>query len=177
MFDSSPFIHPLLELLDEGRAVGVVLASRHEARLLEWRLGELSPLREMSAELLEPPHQRASPIGSRPGNRHGTPTGEQRIARERDQSARFIGRVAAAASRLAAERGRGRELVSGGEYLTDPLVHALPPSVGEITLTDPGVLVPRGLPLLADNVTERVRGPRRVRAPLDRTGPRAGARG
>ncbi len=45
VLDRTPFIHPLLELLDEGRRAGVVLASRTEARLLEWRLGELIPLR------------------------------------------------------------------------------------------------------------------------------------
>ena len=61
VFERSPFIHPLLELLDEGGPAGVVLASRAEARLLEWRLGELVPLRELRAELIEPPHERPVP--------------------------------------------------------------------------------------------------------------------
>ena len=115
VLDRGPFIHPLLELLDEGAPAGVVLASRTEARLLEWRLGELTPLREMQAEVPEPRHERSGPVGSRPASRYGTPTGEQRNARERDQAARFIERVAAAASRLARERGWKRILVSGGE--------------------------------------------------------------
>jgi len=91
----------------------VVLASRNEARLLEWRLGELSQLENLEPDLVEPPHERAGPIGSGPGTRRGTPTGEQRNARERDQSARFVDRVAATASRLARERGWERVLVSG----------------------------------------------------------------
>jgi len=41
VLDDAPFVHPLLELLDEGRTAGVVLAAGDEARLLEWRLGRM----------------------------------------------------------------------------------------------------------------------------------------
>ena len=66
VLDQGPFIHPLLELLDEGAPAGVVLASRAEARFLDWRLGELTPLREKQAEVADPPHERSGPVGSRP---------------------------------------------------------------------------------------------------------------
>ena len=157
VLDGSAFIHPLLELLDEGGPAGVVLASRAEARLLEWRLGELVPLRELRAELLEPPHERSGPIGSRPGSGHGTPTGEQRNARTRDEAARFIERVGAAASRLGRERGWKRVLVSAGEQLTEPLVLALSRPLSEVALRDPRVLVGLGLAMLEDIATERLR--------------------
>jgi hypothetical protein len=49
VLDRSAFIHPFLELLDVGGPAGVVLASRTEARLLEWRLGELIALRQLRA--------------------------------------------------------------------------------------------------------------------------------
>jgi hypothetical protein len=157
VLDRTAFIHPLLELLDQGSPVGVVLASRTEARLLEWRFGELTELRELGAAVLEPPHERSGPIGSRPGNRHGTPTGEQRAARERDQSARFIDQVAQAASRLGVDRGWERVLVSGGEQLTDALVRQLSPPLREVAFRDPRILVRLDLSILEGIVTERVR--------------------
>lgn len=92
VLDRSRFIHPLLALLEEGGPWGVVLASRTEARLPEWRLGELTPLRGLRAELAQPPHDRSGPLGLRPGNGYGTPTGGQRNARARDRSARFVER-------------------------------------------------------------------------------------
>jgi Bacterial archaeo-eukaryotic release factor family 10 len=156
VLDSTPFIHPLLELLDEGRPAGVVLASRTEARLLEWRLGELIPLQVLTSELAEPPHERSGPVGSRPASRHGTPTGEQRNARERDEAARFIERAAAMASRLARDRGWERLLVSGGEQLTDSLASALPPALQEVALNDRRVLVRLDGPILEEIVTERL---------------------
>lgn len=157
VLDSSPFIHPLLELLDEGRPAGVVVASRNQARLLEWRTGELSPLKDMRLGVVEPPHERAGPVGSRPAKRHGTPTGEQRNARERHRSARFIASVAATASRLAAERGWERVIVSGGEHLTWPLVKALSPELRDHALRDHRLLVRSPLSDLAQLITERVR--------------------
>ena len=157
VLDKTPFIHPLLELLDEGGPVGVVLASRGQARLLEWRLGELTPLQELRAEAVEPPHERSGPVGSRPTARHGTPTGEQRNARERDYASRFIERTAGAASRLARDHDWERILVSAGEQHTDTLVDALPPALRPEAVRDPRVLVGLELTELAGVTTERIR--------------------
>jgi hypothetical protein len=156
VLDDSAFIHPLLELLDEGGPAGVVLASRDTAQLLEWRLGELIPLRELRVEVLEHPHERSGPVGSRPGNRFGTPAGEQRNARERDRATRFVERVAAATSHLAHQRGWEHILVSAGEHLTDALVRALPPAHREIALRDPRVLVRLDPDALEDTVTQQM---------------------
>ena len=157
VLDRGPFIHPLLELLDEGAPAGVVLASRTEARLLEWRLAELIPLHDMQAEVPGPRHERSGPVGSRPASRHGTPTGEQRNARERDLASRFFERVATAASRLARERGWDRILVSDGEQHTDSLVAALPPALRATALRDHRLLVRLDLATVEAIVTERVR--------------------
>jgi hypothetical protein len=156
VLDRTPFIHPLLELLDEGGPVGVVLASRAQARLLEWRLGELIPLRELRAELVEPPHERSGPVGSRPAARHGTPSGEQRNARDRDRASRLIDRSASAASRLARERGWERILVSAGERFTDSLLRALPPELRKAALPDPRVLLGLDAAALGQLITERI---------------------
>ncbi len=157
VLDQGPFIHPLLELLDEGAPAGVVLASRAEARLLEWRLGKLTPLRTMRAEVTEPPHERSGPVGSRPASRYGTPTGEQRNARERDHAARFMERVATTASRLAHDRGWERIFVSAGGEQADSLVQALAPTLRAMVLRDPRVLLTLDLSALEELVTERVR--------------------
>jgi Bacterial archaeo-eukaryotic release factor family 10 len=157
VLDQSPFIHPLLELLDEGGPVGVVLASRGQARLLEWRLGELIPLQQLRAGVVEPRHERSGPVGSRPAARHGTPTGEQRNARERDYARRFIERTAAVASRMARDYHWQRILVSAGEQYTDPLVDALPPALREAAVRDPRVLVGLELAELEQVTTERIR--------------------
>lgn len=157
VLDRAPFIHPLLELLDEGAPAGVVLASRTEARLLEWRLGELTPLRGMHAKPALPRHGRSGPVGSRPAARHSTPTGEQRNARERDQASRFTERVSATVTRLALERGWERILISGGEQQTNPLAGMLPPALRAMSLRDPRVLVQLDLATLEEIVTERLR--------------------
>jgi hypothetical protein len=41
VLDSTPFVHPLLELIDRGRPAGVVLTSSRLAELLDWRMGDL----------------------------------------------------------------------------------------------------------------------------------------
>jgi hypothetical protein len=49
VLDSTPFIHPLLELIEEGRPAGVVLTSSRSADLLEWRLGDLRRVKHVRA--------------------------------------------------------------------------------------------------------------------------------
>lgn len=156
VLDASPFIHPLLELLDEGRPAGVLLVSQDEARLLEWRLGELRPLERIEPEVVEAPHERSGPVGSSPSSRPGTPKREQRQARERDQTRRFLDRVEADASRLAAENGWERVLVSGGERLTEPLAAALTRPAGVAVIRDARVLVRLDQASLSATVTERL---------------------
>ncbi|MGE5636455.1 MAG: VLRF1 family aeRF1-type release factor [Nocardioidaceae bacterium] len=156
VLDASPFIHPLLELLDEGRPAGVLLVSQDEARLLEWRLGELRPLERIEPEVVEAPHERSGPVGSSPSSRPGTPKREQRQARERDQTRRFLARVEADASRLAAENGWERVLVSGGERLTEPLAAALTRPAGVAVIRDARVLVRLDQASLSATVTERL---------------------
>lgn len=157
VLDSGAFIHPLLELLDEGGPAGVVIASRDDATILEWRLGELTPLERLEPEVSQAPHERSGPVGSSRGAGATTPKREQRAAREREQDHRFVGRVATAASRLARERDWGRVLVSGGDRLTEPLAAALTPPPPEVVVREPRLLAqmePAGVAAIA---TERLR--------------------
>lgn len=45
-----PYLRPLLELLDDGAAVGVLAVSTEHVRLLEWSLGVLTDVREWEPE-------------------------------------------------------------------------------------------------------------------------------
>lgn len=156
VLDASPFIHPLLELLDEGRPAGVVLVSQDEARLLEWTLGELHPLERLEPEVVETPHERPGPVGSSPSNRTRTPKREQRQAREQDWARRFLDRVEAAASQLADTRGWERLLVSGGDRLTEPLADALTRPQGAVVIRDARVLTGLDQASLSATVTEQL---------------------
>ncbi len=122
----APFIHPLLELLDEGRAAGVVLVSAQEARLFEWRAGSLQLLTRIEQPYVQAPHERAGQIGGGPEGQFHTPMREQRQARDRDRMLQFLDRVAEAAADLAGYRGWERILVSGGERWTEPAVARFP---------------------------------------------------
>lgn len=157
VLDSSAFVHPLVELLDEGRAAGVVLASKRGARLLEWRLGDLLPITRIGSDAVQAPHERSGPVGPSPSGQRRTPAREQRESRERDRVQRLVGEVAAAATRLAAEREWERLVVSGGEQMTDALAAALPPKLREVTVRDARTLDRLSPAELAETITETLR--------------------
>lgn len=140
VLDSGPFIHPLLELLDEGRPAGVVLASSTSARVMEWRHGRLRRLIEPQQEYVQAPHERAGQVGGGPGGQHHTPMREQRQAREREWADRFLDQLADIAARVAQERGWERLLVSGGDRWTEPLASRLPAPLAATVVQDARVL-------------------------------------
>jgi hypothetical protein len=158
VLDTNPFIHPLLELLDEARPAGVILVSQDEAQILEWRLGELHQLERLEPEIVEAPHERPGPVGSRGGGeRAGTPEREQRQAREQARTRHWLDEVASAAERLAAKQGWERILVSGGDRLTDPLAAALTFLPEDAVIRDQRVLTQLDPAALAATVTEKLK--------------------
>jgi hypothetical protein len=154
VLDDRAFLHPLLELLDEGRPAGLVLASQDEARMLEWRLGEVHELGEMEPTVVEAPHERSGPVGSSPAQRTGSPQREQRAARERAHTQRFLERFGSAAGALADERGWERVLVSGGDQLTEPLAQALAARLDDGLIRDSRVLTGLDHAALSQAVTD-----------------------
>jgi len=156
VLDDTAFVHPLLELLDEGRPAGIVLASQDEARLLEWRLGELQELERLEPVITEAPHERSGPVGSSPTAGASTPKKEQRAAREEVQTRRFLDRVGGTATTLAGERGWGRVLVSAGEELTEPLAQALAARLQDVIIRDKRVLIGLDNATLSETLTERL---------------------
>ena len=156
VLDNGPFIHPLLELLDEGRPAGVVVVSAEDARMLEWRLGSLRLVRRMEHEYVQAPHERAGQIGGGPPGQFHTPTREQRAARERQRMRQFLDQVAGAAAELAADRNWERILVSGGERWTEPAISRFPHPWRDRILADSRVLNGLDDAALARAVTDRV---------------------
>jgi hypothetical protein len=156
VLDEGPFIHPLLELLDEGRVVGVVIVSAEEARIFEWRLGSLQMVNRMEQEYVEAPHERAGQIGGGPQGQFHTPMREHRQARERDRMQRFVDRVAKGAAELAGDRGWERILVSGGERWTEETVTRFPQALRDMVFGDSRVLNGLDDAALAGAVTDLV---------------------
>jgi hypothetical protein len=157
VLDAAPFIHPLLELLDEGRPAGVLLASQSEAEVLEWRLGELERL---SLLAIDEPHALRGPpgpISTQGGGRHSSPMREARQRRERAQRERLVDRLAAELTSLAAARGWERLLVAGGERLTPPVIEALPAQLAPAAIADPRQISGLDAASRAAAVTDRLR--------------------
>jgi hypothetical protein len=156
VLDDAPFIHPLLELLDEGRPAGVVLVSAEEARLLEWRIGALHEVRRIEQQYVQAPHERAGQIGGGPQGQFHTPMREQRQARESDGMQRFLDHVTTVAAELADERGWERILVSGGQRWTEPTIARLPHALRDKAFADTRVLNGLDDAALAEAITEWV---------------------
>jgi hypothetical protein len=154
VLDESAFVHPLLELIDEGRPAGVVLLSTREANLLEWRFGELRCLGRVAAEQIEAPHERAGPVGFSPNAAAPTPMRDQQQARLRNQQQTLIGETATAISGLADERSWDRVLISGGERMREPLIRALPQQVRSGVVRDARALANLARPELDATITE-----------------------
>ncbi|MCP2621635.1 hypothetical protein NLB33_02065 [Mycolicibacterium smegmatis] len=127
VLDDGPFIHPLVEVLDEGRPAGVVVISADDARLLEWRLGQLQEISRIAQPFGHAPHERAGQMR------------EQRQARERDGMQRFVTQVTATATDLAEERGWERIVVSGGQRWTEPAKTRFGPPLRGKVLVDRGL--------------------------------------
>lgn len=163
VLDDGPFIHPLLELLDEGRPGGVVIVSAEGARLLEWRAGALQTVHEIEQEYVQAAHERAGQIGGGPAGQYHTPMREQRQSRERNRTQRFLDQVTDVAAELAVERGWDRILVSGGQRWTDPTVSSFPPAVRDKVIADDRILNGLNDAALATAVTQRLQRQRRER--------------
>jgi Bacterial archaeo-eukaryotic release factor family 10 len=154
VLDDGPFIHPLLELLDEGRHPGVVTVSAEGAQLLEWRAGSLQPVCRIEQEHVQAAHERAGQIGGGPAGQYHTPR-EKRQSRQRHRTQRFLEQVTTVAAELAVERGWERILVSGGERWTDPTVLSFPGAVRDKVIADDRILNGLNDAALATAVTQR----------------------
>lgn len=157
VLDDGVFLHPLLELIDEGRTAGVVLLSHDRVDVLEWRLGRLRRLETVEREIVEASHERAKQIGGGPPGQYHSPVVEQRQARDDERTGRFISEVAARIDELAPERGWERIFLSGETRWTGMLTPQLPSALQRAAVVEPRVLSGLELDALADTVTPLLR--------------------
>jgi hypothetical protein len=157
VLDSTPFIHPLLELIDEGRPAGVVLTSARSADLLDWRLGDLCRVSHVRAGPALSYGERPGPVVTNAGRAQQTAAmRELQARRERETHRHFLDQVAEETARLAGGRGWERILIAGDRRLTRPLVDALPNSLGQRARLDSRHLTEVDGPVLAIAVAERL---------------------
>jgi hypothetical protein len=138
VLDDRPFVHPLLESLEQGRPAGVILVSRDVAEVLEWRHGELLNMARIVFDAVGL-RERPGPLATRAARHQQTTHVRQR--RSHEQRRRFVDRVASEVTELATSRGWERAVVSGDDRLTGPLVRALPDPLRENAIHDPRHLI------------------------------------
>jgi hypothetical protein len=164
VLDSTPFIHPLLELIDEGRPAGVVLTSSRSADLLDWRLGDLRRVSHVRAGPALAHRERPGPVVAQTKRAQQiTPMRELHSRRERERRHRFLEDVAVDATRLAGQRDWERILIAGDQRLIGPLVNALPNRLRQNVVRDSRHLTEIDGPVLAVAVAERLAGERAER--------------
>jgi release factor family 10 len=156
VLDASPFIHPLLELVEAGRPAGVALIATDGVELLDWRLGELRRLTRIAPDGTDSGGQRPGPVVTNAARAQQiTPWREQRARREREQRRRLLDRAAREASRLGDERAWAQILVSGDERLTTHFVDALPGRLRDRAIRQPRHPSAAATTKLADAVCDR----------------------
>lgn len=140
VLDDGPFIHPLIELLDEGRPAGVVVMSGTTGRIYRWQLGALALIEQIDDDEVESRREPPGQIGGGPAGQYHTPAVEHWQAKENSRARRFARKIADRAAAMVAEQGWDRILVSAGTTWTGmvaDLVQA-PPELA--ILQDPRIL-------------------------------------
>jgi peptide subunit release factor 1 (eRF1) len=120
-WNETPFVRPLIELLDEHERYGVVLTDRREARMFTVLLGEIEELREAFASS-DVTHIKEA------GTDHLL--SQMNIQRKADEHAhQHLKRVAEIMSRLARVREFDRLILAGTTEATSELASLLPKSL------------------------------------------------
>lgn len=156
VLDDGPFVHPLLEMLDEGRPAGVVQVTANEVDVHEWRLGRMRTLSRMQAPEREASHERAGHIGGGPSGQFNSPVREQREARQRELAERFLTTAANAVAKFVDERRWEQILLSGDARWTGFLADRLPTLLADMTHQDSRLLSSLQGAELATAVTDRL---------------------
>jgi hypothetical protein len=132
-----PYVRPLVELLDEGRRVGVVVISGEFARLLESELGTISELDGMEILMTGDWRERKGPrpVGQARGvtTSTGRDQHEQRLA---DNRARFVKGVAGRVREVREQRGWSEIIAFGENEQLSALVEAVGRDGVKVVRTD-----------------------------------------
>jgi len=120
---------PLIALLDDGAALGVVAVSAERIRLFDWRLGRTVEVGDWELELASDDwRERRSPRSRDPAaaqlvSSSGRDQHEQRLESNRERFARRTGELVGARAR---ERGWREVLMFGDERYAGPLAGGFP---------------------------------------------------
>lgn len=115
------FVRPLVAAHDEGRAAGVLVVSRHGARLLRWAVGEVT---ELETYTFTPGgdlgREKSGPTPDQPQHPgHGTPHRERFEERIDEQRHRFLRQVADQIEQRRGEHGWDRVVLSAPPKMRD----------------------------------------------------------
>lgn len=129
-WDRRPFISPLVDVVDRGRAIGLVLVDGDEVHLLHWEGGHVSAP-DGNVYELELQDWRRSRQGSAGGNQSRTTVShvDRQDAHEDDHRHRFLIAAAKAIETRLPELGWERMIVVGAPGTLEPFVAALPEHV------------------------------------------------
>lgn len=129
-WDRRPFISPLVDVVDRGRATGLVLVDGDEVHLLHWEGGHVSAPDDNVYEL-ELQAWRRSRQGSAGGNQSRTTVShvDRQEAHEDDHRQRFLIAAAKALETRLPDLGWERMIVVGSPGTLEPFVAALPEHV------------------------------------------------
>jgi hypothetical protein len=110
-----PYLRPVIEIADDGAAMGIVAVSGDQARVWEWELGILSELEDLALTPTGDWRERKAPRPSDPARFRGAGASghDQHDERVEAHRERFIKRVADRATSEAAEREWRDVLVFG----------------------------------------------------------------
>jgi hypothetical protein len=117
LYNDRPSVRGLAELVDDGRARGVVAISSERVRLFDWRFGEIEEIAVRELELLEPVwRERKAPQMRDPASGQAVSSAgkDQHGQRVDQQRRRFLKEAAQAASEVLGEEA-AREILCIGE--------------------------------------------------------------
>lgn len=126
-WDRKPFISPLVDVVDRGRATGLVLVDGDEVHLLHWEGGHVS-VPENNAYALELNTWHRSREGSAGGGQSRTTIShhDRQDAHEAEHRSRFLSAAASAVETRLPELGWERIVVVAAPGTLEPFLEALP---------------------------------------------------
>jgi protein required for attachment to host cells len=126
-WDRRPFVTPLVDVVDRGRATGIVLLDGDEVHLLHWEAGQIT-LPDNNTYELELKDWRRSRGGPAGGGQSQTTVShhEQHAAREEDHRRRFLTDAAQAVGKRVPELGWQRMLLVAAPGTLQNFQDALP---------------------------------------------------
>jgi len=154
-WDARPFVSPLADVADRGRATGLVLVAQDRVRLLHWEAGLVSePHRSLYELELGDWREYAAYAMANPARGQQTATNTAVYdARVEEWQGRFLRETAKATTSRIGELGWRRLVLAGELTLVEAFADALPPDVGDRVVARVAAnLLAEDAPVVADRL-------------------------